>query len=108
MIPFVSGCIRHFCFPAKKANIAQKENTSMEGDEGGESAASFFSTPDPTKNYMYEAVKVNKDAASLREQVWKRTLSLRPRRSSGIPDSITRIRIDPTISLRNTVPIAFA
>lgn len=36
----------------------------------------------------------------------KRTLSLRPRRNSGIPDRKTRILMDPTISLRRTLPLA--
>ncbi|TNN41573.1 hypothetical protein EYF80_048261 [Liparis tanakae] len=35
------------------------------------------------------------------------TLSLRPRRSSGIPDSTTRSLMFPTISLRSTLPLAF-
>ena len=39
---------------------------------------------------------------------WKMTLSLRPSLSSGIPDSTTRIRMHPTISLLSTVPWAFA
>lgn len=36
----------------------------------------------------------------------KRTLSFKPRRSSGIPERKTRILMDPTISLRNTFPFA--
>lgn len=36
----------------------------------------------------------------------KRTLSFKPRRSSGIPERKTRILMDPTISLRNTFPLA--
>lgn len=36
----------------------------------------------------------------------KRTLSLRPRRSSGMPDRKTRILMEPTISLRSTLPLA--
>ena len=36
----------------------------------------------------------------------KRTLSLRPSLSSGIPDRYTLIFTAPTISLRNTFPLA--
>ena len=36
------------------------------------------------------------------------TLSLRPRRSSGIPDKYTRILIEPTISLLKTLPVVDA
>lgn len=36
----------------------------------------------------------------------KRTLSLRPRRNSGIPERKTRILMEPTISLRRTFPLA--
>lgn len=35
-----------------------------------------------------------------------RTLSLRPSRNSGIPDRNTRILMEPTISLRRTLPLA--
>lgn len=35
-----------------------------------------------------------------------RTLSLRPNRSSGIPERKTRIFMEPTISLRRTLPLA--
>lgn len=35
-----------------------------------------------------------------------RTLSLRPKRNSGIPERKTRILIEPTISLRRTLPLA--
>lgn len=35
-----------------------------------------------------------------------RTLSLRPKRNSGIPERKTRILMEPTISLRRTLPLA--
>lgn len=47
------------------------------------------------------------DAAENSRPVFSnRTLSLRPKRNSGIPERKTRILMEPTISLRRTLPLA--
>lgn len=50
--------------------------------------------------------KINFNEKHTLENVWKRTLSLSPRRNSGIPERRTRILIVPTISLLSTEPEA--
>lgn len=56
---------------------------------------------------LYHKYKVKSSLGQNSRPVFsKRTLSLRPRRNSGIPDRKTRILMDPTISLRRTLPLA--
>ena len=64
----------------------------------------------PTVSQLYwvtaEALLLVVRNRYLRPVFWKRILSLRPSRSSGIPERYTRILTLPTISERRTLPFA--